>query len=100
MRSPHNIWLIVVLTVLNLPAHSQVKRQVQVQKISISPQGPIQLQVQTSVPVVPQAQVISDPERLIIDIPGAVPGSALRGLTVNRRDVQRLQVGLLSSSTP
>jgi hypothetical protein len=98
MRSPHNIWLIVVLTVLNLPAYSQVKRQVQVQKISVSPQGPIQLQVQTSFPVAPQAQVISNPERLIIDVPGAVPGSALRGLTVNRGDVKRIRVGLFSTT--
>jgi hypothetical protein len=98
MRFPHNIWLVLMLTLLNLPAHSQVKRQVQVQKISVSQQGPIQLQVQTSVPIAPQAQIISNPERLIIDVPGAVPGSALRGLTVNRGDLKRIRVGLFSTT--
>ena len=68
--------------------------------MSLSPQDPIQLQVQTSIPVVPQAQIISDPERLIIDIPGAVPGSALRALTVNRNDVKRIRVGLFASAPP
>src|SRR5439155_17865042 len=81
-------------------AYSQVKRQPQVQRMSLSPQDPIQLQVQTSIPVVPQAQIISDPERLIIDIPGAVPGSALRALTVNRNDVRRIRVGLFASAPP
>jgi len=97
MRFPHKLRLISALTLLTLPAYSQASRA-KVQKISVSPQDPIQLQVQTSVPVVPQAQVISDPERLIIDIPGAVPGSALRGFSVNRNEVKRIRVGLFSTS--
>jgi len=99
MRFPHKLRLISALTLLTLPAYSQVPRA-KVQKISVGPQDPIQLQVQTSAPVVPQAQVISDPERLIIDIPGAVPGSALRGLSVNRNEVKRIRVGLFSTSPP
>jgi len=99
MRFQHNLWLISALTLLSLPAYSQAP-QAKVQKISVGTQDPIQLQVQTSVPVVPQAQVISNPERLIIDIPGAVPGSALRGLSVNRSEVKRIRVGLFSTSPP
>jgi hypothetical protein len=97
MRFPHKLKLISALTLLTLPAYSQAP-QAKVQKISVGPQDPIQLQVQTSVPVVPQAQVISNPERLIIDIPGAVPASALRGLPVNRNEVKRIRVGLFSTS--
>ena len=99
MRFPHKLSLISALTLLTLPAYSQAPRA-KVQKISVGPQDPIQLQVQTSVPVVPQAQVISDPLRLIIDIPGAAPGSALRGLPVNRNEVKRIRVGLFSTSPP
>jgi hypothetical protein len=91
--------MISALTLLSLSAYSQAP-QAKVQKISVGPQDPIQLQVQTSVPVVPQAQVISNPERLIIDIPSAVPGSALRGLPVNRNEVKRIRVGLFSTSPP
>src|SRR6476646_9295860 len=96
MRFPQNLWLITVFTLLTLPAYPRAK----VQKISVNPQGPIQLQVQTSGSVVPQPQVISNPERLIIDVPGAVPGSALRGLAVNRNEVKRIRVGLFSTAPP
>jgi hypothetical protein len=100
MRFPRNFCLISAVALLTLPAHSQASRQAQVQKISISSQDPIQLQVQTSAQVAPQVQVISDPERLVIDIPGAVPGSGLRGITVNRNEVSRVRVGLFSKSPP
>ncbi|HEX3103079.1 MAG TPA: AMIN domain-containing protein [Terriglobales bacterium] len=98
MRFPLNLRLISALALLTLPAYSQSKHQLEVQKISVTPQGPIQLQVQTSFPVAPQAQVISNPERLIIDVPGAVPGSALHGLVINRGDVKRIRVGLFSKA--
>lgn len=99
MRFPKNLWLVSAFTLLTLPAYSQALRA-KVQKISVAPHDPVQLQVQTSVPVVPQAQIISNPERLIIDIPGAVPGSALRGLAVNRNEVKRIRVGLFSTAPP
>ena len=99
MRFPPNFWLILALA-LTLPAYSQARPQARVQKIFISPQGPVQLQVQTSVPVAPRAQVISGPERLIIDVPGAVPGPALRGLTVNQNELKRIRVGLFSTAPP
>src|SRR5437764_2280261 len=100
MRFPHNLCLISALALLTSPGYSQARPQARVLKISVSSQGPIQLQVQTSIPVAPQAQVISDPERLIIDIPGALPGPALRGLPVNRNDVKRIRVGLFSTAPP
>jgi hypothetical protein len=100
MRFPHNFWLILPLALLTSPAYSQGRPQARVLKMSVSSQGSIQLQVQTSVHVVPQAQVIPNPERLIIDIPGALPGSALRGLTVNRSDVKRVRVGLFATAPP
>jgi hypothetical protein len=99
MRLLQNLWLVLALTVLTVPAYSQGPRA-KVQKISVSPQGPIELQVQTSIPVVPQAQIISGPERLIIDVPSAVPGPALRAVSVNRNDVKRIRVGLFSTLPP
>src|SRR5437763_13092682 len=100
MRFPHNLCLISALALLTLPAYSQARPQARVLKISVSSQGPIQLQVQTSIPVAPQAQVIPNPERLIIDIPGALPGSALRGVSVTRNEVKRIRGGLYSTAPP
>lgn len=100
MRFPRNLCLILSLALLASTAYSQARLQARVQKISVNSQGPIQLQVQTSVAVVPQAQVIPDPERLVIDIPGTVPGSALRAISVNRNEVKRVRVGLFSTTPP
>jgi hypothetical protein len=100
MPFQRNLWTISLLTLLPLPAHSQAVRQAQVQKISVSVQNPLQLQIQTSAPVTPQAQIISDPERLVIDIPGAVPGSRLRNFRVNRNELKQVRVGLFQTVPP
>lgn len=100
MRFPQNHWLIAALALLTAPAYCQARPQARVQKISVNSQGPIQLQVQTTAPVVPQAQTISNPERLVIDIPGTIPGSSLRPVSVNRNEVTRVRVGLFSTSPP
>ena len=99
MRFPQNLWLMIALTFISLPVCSQAP-PAKVQRISVSSQGPIQLQVQSSAGVVPQAQMISGPERLVIDVPQALPGSALRSLTLNRNQVKRIRVGLFSTSPP
>ena len=100
MRFPQNLWLLSALALLTAPAYCQARPQARVQKISVNSQGPIQLQVQTSAPVVPQAQIIANPERLVIDIPGTIPGSSLRPVAVNRNEVTRVRVGLFSTSPP
>jgi len=101
MQFQRNLWLLIsMVSLLPLPAYSQAVRQAQVQKISVSVQNPLQLQIQTSAPVTPQAQIISDPERLVIDIPGAVPGSRLRNFRVNRSELKRVRVGLFQTVPP
>src|ERR1700736_4370773 len=100
MQSPQNLWLISLVALLAVPLHEQATRPSQVQKISVSAQDPLQLQIQTSAPVNPQAQIIADPERLVIDIPGAIPGLGPRTLTVNRNAVKRVRVGLFSTDPP
>jgi hypothetical protein len=100
MRSPHNIWLISALAMVSVLAQSQAKHQLEVQKIALSQQDSLQFQVQTSGPVTPQVQVITNPERLVIDVPGATPGARLRGLAVNRHQVKAVRVGLFASAPP
>jgi hypothetical protein len=100
MQIKRNLWLICVVALLVLPAYSQTVRQAQVQKISVNDQNPLQLQIQTSAPVTPQAQIISDPERLVIDIPGAVPSSRLRNFRVNRDELKQVRVGLFQTVPP
>src|ERR1700688_4122851 len=100
MPFQRNLRLISVVALLALPAYSQAVRQAQVQKISVSAQNPLQIQIHTSAPVTPQAQIISDPERSVIDIPGAVPSSKLRNFRVNRNEVKQVRVGLFQTLPP
>ena len=67
---------------------------------SIAGEGPFQLKVETSGPVSPEIEMVSGPERLVVDIPNAKPGTGLHGLSVNRGDVRGVRVGLFRSNPP
>ena len=100
MRFLLNLCLVSALAVFPVGVQSQAKHQLEVQKISVTQQGPVQLQVQTTGAVTPQAQVITSPERLIVDIPGAMPRAGLRSLSINRDQVKSVRVGLFASAPP
>jgi len=60
----------------------------------------VEIEVQASDRIVPQTQVLSGPDRLVIDFPNAVPGSQLRNQSVDRGEVKDLRVGLLQVKPP
>jgi hypothetical protein len=45
----------------------------------------IELEIQTSQRLTPQVQVLSGPDRIIVDFPGALPGPGLRSVVVQRQ---------------
>ena len=47
--------------------------------------------------IVPQTQVLTKPDRLVIDFPNAVPGSQLRSQSVDRGEVKDVRIGLYQS---
>ncbi len=71
-----------------------------VSKISIVGNGPFQLQIETTANAEPQTQVISNPERLIIDIPGAMPAASLHAIPVHGSEVKRIRVSLFQNDPP
>jgi AMIN domain len=82
-----------------------VVAQTTVQKVSVLDSGKdagdeLQLQIATSQPVTPEAQIIVNPFRLVIDFPNSSPGAELRNLTVNRGDVKNIRVGLFGKNPP
>ena len=81
-------------------AAAQTGRLSTVERVSVSSQNPLQIQIQASHASAPQVQLIANPERLVIDIPNSVPGSRLRGLAMNRGDVRAIRVSLYSSKPP
>jgi hypothetical protein len=93
------IWVAVCFPV---PAACQTKaaapsiRRVQVLRGG----GQVEIEIESSDRMVPQANLLTGPDRLVVDFVGALPSAQLRNLTVNRGDVKSLRVGLFSSNPP
>jgi len=60
----------------------------------------VEIEVQASDRIVPETQVLSGPDRLVIDFPNAVPSSQVRSQSVNRGEVKDLRVGLFQAKPP
>lgn len=91
---------ILLLSLVPLHVVGQSRRSISVEKISVLGENPIRLQIQTSSPVTPQVQMVSNPERLVIDLPNATPIATLRKLAVNRGEVISVRAGLYSHQPP
>jgi hypothetical protein len=60
----------------------------------------LEVEVVASRPIQPQAQVITGPDRLILDFPNAVPDGKLRTVNVDRGELKQVRVGRFSSNPP
>src|SRR5580693_9793722 len=60
----------------------------------------VEIEIETSDRVVPQINVLTGPDRLVVDFVNAVPGAQLHNQAVNRGEVKSLRVGLFSSNPP
>jgi hypothetical protein len=62
--------------------------------------GQVEIEIEASDRVVPHTNVLTGPDRLIVDFVNATPGAQLRNQAVNRDEVKGLRVGLFSSNPP
>jgi hypothetical protein len=60
----------------------------------------VEVEIEASGPVTPQAQVVSGPDRIVLDFPNALPASVLRPIAVNRGEVKAVRTGLFSARPP
>lgn len=60
----------------------------------------VEIEVEGSDRLVPQTRVLTDPDRLVIDFPNAVPSAELRSQSVDRGQVKDIRVGLFQSKPP
>jgi hypothetical protein len=60
----------------------------------------VEIEIESSDRIVPQINVLTGPDRLVVDFVNAVPGAQLRNQAVNRGEVRSLRVGLFSSNPP
>jgi hypothetical protein len=69
-------------------------RRVQV----LGSQTAVEIEIEASEHIAPQAQVLTGPDRLVLDFPNAVPGNQVRSQSVNRGGVKDVRVGLFTSN--
>jgi hypothetical protein len=60
----------------------------------------VEIEIQSTHRIAPQTQVVTGPDRIVIDFPGATPGTQLRTLAVNRGGVKSVRSGLFRSNPP
>lgn len=58
------------------------------------------IEITASKPIIPRSQTVADPDRLIVDLPGARPDAGLQKVAINRGALRDVRVGLLSANPP
>jgi AMIN domain len=58
------------------------------------------IEITASKPIIPRAQTVTGPDRLIVDLPDARPDAGLRKVPINRGKLRDVRVGLLSANPP
>jgi hypothetical protein len=71
-----------------------------IRRISLLAGSTLEVEIAASGPVVPHAQVITGPDRLVIDFPNAMPARELHTLAINNGEVRQARVGIFSSNPP
>ncbi len=85
----------------SLVAPLSAQSPVRVQHVAVLGSGQaIEVEIQASGAVVPQSQMITGPDRIVVDFPGALPAAELRTLNVNRGALKTIRAGLFSSNPP
>jgi hypothetical protein len=91
------LFVAALCTCLATPALAQVSvRSIRV----LGNKGTVEVEVEASDRIVPDTQVLSDPDRLVVDFPNATPSNQLRSQSVDRGEVKDLRVGLFQSKPP
>src|SRR4029077_15113938 len=99
MRRPHGIGLCLVL-IAGLCLHS-VAQNASVPRVQVlGGKGAVEIEIEASDRLVPQTQVLTGPDRLVVDFPNATPGAQLRSQSVNRGQVKDVRIGLFQSNPP
>ena len=58
------------------------------------------IEIRATGPIIPRTQTVTDPDRLIVDLPEARPAAGLQKILINRGKLKDVRVGLLSAHPP
>jgi len=113
-RFPRTTLVLLALAASHLPTQGQVgakSHPAAAPKASAPPssirrvqflgnQNAVEIEIEASEHMAPQAQMLTGPDRLVMDFPNAVPGNQLRSQSVNRGGVKDVRVGLFTANPP
>lgn len=58
------------------------------------------VEITATKPITPRTQTVTDPDRLIVDLPEARPDAGLQKVAINRGKLRDVRIGLLSANPP
>ena len=104
-RNVASFWLLVAGLCMPLAAWGPIVVRSDRTELGSQSEGPGQQRLggnrnEASRRIIPETQVLTGPDRLVVDFPNAVPGNELRSQSVNRGEVKDLRVGLFQSLPP
>jgi hypothetical protein len=93
--------LVWAATCSSLPAACQAQSVPSIRRVQVlGGRGQVEIEIEASDRILPHVNVLTGPDRLVVDFVNAVPGARLRNQTVSRGEVKSLRVGLFSSNPP
>ena len=97
---PKGAWISILAAAALSPASPQAAAQTaRVQRVALLKSSPsTEIEIQTSRRLIPLTQVLTDPDRLVIDFSGAVPSPEIRTITVNNSGVKEVRVGSVTDN--
>ncbi len=92
------LWVALCVAV---PAPCQAKAAPSIRRVQVlGGRAQVEIEIEASDRIVPHVNVLTGPDRLVVDFVGAVPSAQLRNQTVSREEVKDLRVGLFSADPP
>jgi AMIN domain len=84
------------------PVAGQASPVPSIRRVEVLPttRNQVEIEIEASERIVPQINVLTGPDRLVVDFVNASPGAQLRGQALNRGEVKSLRVGLFSKNPP
>jgi hypothetical protein len=100
MKSPFRAVAVLPL-VAWFSAHAAAQAHPSIRKVEVlRTTAQVEIEVEASDRVIPQTNLLRNPDRLVVDFVNAVPGTQLHNQAVNRAEVKSLRVGLFSANPP
>jgi hypothetical protein len=92
------VWAAVYISA---PIAGQAQDAASLRRVQIlGKQNPLEIEIEATDRLIPQVQVLTGPDRLVVDFANTLPGPQLRNQTLNRADVKSVRVGLFASNPP